>query len=230
MRARRIAVIATAGALVAGGAGAAIGATHHDEAKQAEAEILADAAKTLDTTPERLRDALAAAEDAQLDEAVKDGALTQAQADAIKQRRQESGRVLGIPHGHGPGFGGRGLHRRPGGPRGGGPVADVAKALGISVRQLFTRLRDGKTIAQIAKAEGKSLADVKATVRAAEKQRLDASVKAGRLTQSQADEILSHVDDRLDHLGEERLGRGRRGHHGPPGPWPAPPPEADGTP
>jgi hypothetical protein len=226
MRARRIAVVAAAGALAAGGAGAAIGATQNDKGKEAEAKILADAAKSLNVTPEKLRDALAEAEDAQLDQAVKDGDLTQAQADEIKKHRAESGRVLGIPHGgpHGgpPPFGAgeRGFRFR-GGP-GRGPIADLAKALGITERQLFTRLRSGKTIAEIAKAEGKDLADVKATLKAAEKKRLDAAVKAGKLTQKQADEILSHIDERLDHLGE----RGFH-HHGPPprgAPMPVPPP------
>ena len=227
MRARRIAVIAVAGALVAGGAGAAIGATQNDKAKEAEAKILADAAERLDTTPEKLRDALGAAEDAQLDQAVKDGDLTQEQADAIKKRRQESGRVLGLPGGHhGPGM--RGLHHGPGGPRG-GPILDVAKALGITERQLFNRLRDGKSIADIAKAEGKSLADVKAAVRSAAKKRLDAAVADGRLTRTQADEMLSHLDEMIESLGTKRFGRGGPGfhHHGPPGP---PPPPGDETP
>jgi hypothetical protein len=230
MRVRRIAIAAAAGALVAGGAGAAIGATHNDKGKEAEAKILADAAKSLDVTPEKLRDALADAEDAQLDQAVKDGDLTQAQADEIKKHRAESGRVLGIPHGGPPGGphggpGERGLHFR--GRRGAGPIADLAKALGLTERQLFTRLRSGKTIAEIAKAQGKDLADVKATLKAAEKKRLDAAVKAGRLTQKQADEILSHIDERLDHLGE----RGRH-HHGPPPPGmpPGPPPPPDEAP
>ena len=210
MRARRFAVIAVAGALVAGGAGAAIGATSNDEAKETEAKILADAAKRLDTTPEKLRDALGAAEDAQLDQAVKDGRLTQEQADEIKRRRQESGRVLGLPFGRGRHHG----HHFRGRP-GGGPVAGVAKALGITERQLVTRLRNGRTIEQIAKAEGKSLADVKAAVRASLKTRLDAAVKAGRLTQAQADEMLDHADDIVDHLGDRPF-PGRHHHPGPP--------------
>jgi transposase-like protein len=231
MRARRIAVVAAAGALVAGGAGAAIGATHNDKGKEAEAKILADAAKSLNVTPEKLRDALADAEDAQLDQAVKDGDLTQAQADEIKKRRAESGRVLGIPHAgpHGgpPPFAPRGRGMRFRGGPGHGPITDLAKALGITERQLFRQLRSGKSVAEIAKAEGKDLADVKATLKAAEKKRLDAAVKAGRLTQKQADEILSHIDERLDRLGERGFHR-----HGPPPPGapPVPPPPQDEAP
>src|SRR5688500_6541719 len=103
MKPRRIAALAVSGALVAGGAGAAIAAVTKDDAKQTEQAILDDAAKRLDVTPEKLRDALSAAQDTQLDQAVKDGDLTQKQADAIKAARKDSGRVLG-----GPGL--RGLH------------------------------------------------------------------------------------------------------------------------
>ena len=217
MRRRRITAILGAAVLAATGTGAAIGATSSDEAKKTEQEVLADAAKRLDTSPEKLRDALGAALDAQLDQAVKDGELTQEQADAIKQRRQQSGRVLGI------GPGGPGMHHGfrggPGGPRGGGIMLDdVAKALGISVDELHTQLRDGKTLAQIAKAEGKSLADVKASVKAAAKKRLDAAVASGDITQKQADAKLEHLDEHLDRLGTARMGGPRFRGRGPGGP------------
>lgn len=86
MGARRIAVIALSGALVAGGAGAAIAQVGKDDGEKAEQEVLADAAKRLNVTPEKLRDALAAAQDAQLDQAVEDGDLTRKQADALLER------------------------------------------------------------------------------------------------------------------------------------------------
>ena len=57
--------------------------------------MLDSAAKKLDVTPEKLRDALAAAQDEQLDAAVKAGKLTQKQADAMKAARKQSGHVLG---------------------------------------------------------------------------------------------------------------------------------------
>jgi polyhydroxyalkanoate synthesis regulator phasin len=237
MNARRLAIIVTTGALAAGGAGVAVGATSNDKAKKAEDNILADAAKQLGTTPEKLRDALGSAEDAQLDQAVKDGDLTQAQADAIKKRRQASGRVLGIPGFRGPGGpGGPGVLRGPGGPGGperhgrpgfgrgpgGGLFGDAAKALGISESKLFSELRTGKSLAEIAKANGKTVDDVKAAVKAAAKARLDKAVKAGDLTQSQADEMLAHLDEHLADFGERGL-RFRGGHRRPaPAPAPAP--------
>ncbi len=97
---------------------------------------------------------------------------------------------------------------------------EVADALGITERQLFLRLRAGRTLAQIAKAEGKDLAEVKAAATSAAKERLDAAVEEGDLTQAQADEILEHLDEHLDRLATDGLprfpGRDRGFRHGPP--------------
>ena len=220
MKARRIATLALSGALIAGGTGAAIAAVTKDDAKKTEQAILDDAAKRLDVTSEKLRDALSAAQDAQLDQAVKDGDLTQKQADAIKQARKDSGRVLA-----GPGlFGGPGphgvlkLHGGPGGPRlhAFGPRGDIfedlAKALGTTPAKLKESLRDGTSVADVAKANGKSLADVRAAVKAATKTRLDKAVKAGDLTQKQADAILERVADHVTAIGS-RKGMRLRKHH-----------------
>ena len=101
----------------------------------------------------------------------------------------------------------------PGQAPGVGPITDLADALGITERQLFTRLRSGKTIAEIAKAEGKSLADVKASVRAAEKKRLDAAVK---------DRPPHPGAGRRDPLPHRRAARPPRGGRLPPRPPPRP--------
>jgi hypothetical protein len=216
MSQRRIAVVAVSGALLAGGAGVAIAAVSKDDGKKTEQAVLDDAAKRLGVTSDKLRDALSAAQDAQLDQAVKDGKLTQKQADAIKARRKQSGRVLGGGPLGGPG-GGRRMHRfggpgGPGGPaflgkgRGFGKVGlDLAKALGVTEAQLRDQLRAGKSIADIAKANGKSLDDVRSSLKADAKAQADKAVKAGDLTQKQADELLSHLDDRLDHLGDKMM-------------------------
>ena len=217
MSPKRIAALAISGALLAGGTGVAIATVTKDEGEKAEQAILDDAAKRLNVTPEKLRDALAAAQDAQLDQAVKDGTLTQKQADAIKARRKQSGRVLGGPFGgppglrfQGPGFG---PHRRVHGVI----FPDLAKALGITRAQLFEQLRDGKSIADIAKARGKTFDDVRAAVKADAKRRADEAVENGDLTQAQADDLLAHLDSSLEHLGDARPPMFRRHHReGPP--------------
>jgi transposase-like protein len=222
MDVRRAAIIGAATVAVAGGGGAAIAAMSDDDGKKAEDSIIANAAKKLDVEPGELRGALSDAEDAQLDEAVRNGDLTRKQADAMKRERRRSGRVLGHPGGPHRGFGPGG----PGGPgrlgRRGGPLADVAKALGISRRALFSRLRDGKSVADVARAEGKSLSEVRASVKAAAKRRLDRAVEREDLTRKQADAILEHLDEHLDRLGERGFPGQRRGIG--PGPGGPPPP------
>src|SRR4051794_41845773 len=112
MRIKRYVLVSAAVLAAGAGGGAAIAATSgDDDHKKSEQAIIDDAAQRLNVSPEALRSALGAAEDAQLDQAVKDGKLTQAQADAIKQRRQKSGSVLG-PGGPGPPRGAGGA--RPG--------------------------------------------------------------------------------------------------------------------
>ena len=221
MKPRRIAALALSGALIAGGTGAAIAAVTKDDPKKTEQAILDDAAKRLDVTPEKLRDALSAAQDAQLDQAVKDGDLTQKQADAIKEARKDSGRVLA-----GPGlFGGPGPHgvlKLRGGP---GPLGkhgfgvrfelfeDLAKALGTSEQKLKEQLRDGKSVADVAKANGKTLADVRSAVRAAMKTRLDKAVEDGDLTRKQADRMLDRISEKVTAIGTAKARRLRGRHH-----------------
>jgi hypothetical protein len=215
-RRTRIAAVAAAGALVAAGTGVAVATTRSDDAKEREQAVLTDAAKRLGVAPSELRDALGKAEDAQLDAQVKAGRLTQEEADAIKARRQELGTVLGPGGPGGPGF-------HPGGPDGphgfglkfrhpGGPfeiTEEAAKALGISRDELWKRLGDGETLAEIAKAEGKSVDAVEKAVEAALKEHFDKAVKDGDLTREEADEMLEHMTERLDDLGDLRFPPGR---------------------
>lgn len=219
MSARRITAIALTGALVAGGSGAAIAAMSKDDGKKAEQSILDNAAKRLSVTPQALRDALAAAQDDQLDQAVKDGLLTQQQADAIKARRKQDGRVLGGPFGKrglGPmGPGGHGFGHRMGGLM---LFDDLAKALDLTTAKLFEQLRAGKSVGDVAKAQGKSLDDVRSAVKAAAKTRADKAVQDGDITRAQADGMLSHLDDALQNLDKVKPFFGRRHfREGPPG-------------
>jgi polyhydroxyalkanoate synthesis regulator phasin len=214
MRVKRYALVSAAVLAAGAGGGAAIAASNNDDRQKAEQSILDDAAKRLNVTPEALKSALGAAEDAQLDAQVKAGKLTQEQADAIKKARAQSGTVLG-----GPGVGGRtGGPGGPGfgfGPRGGGPghmglqlgldirggaVDAAAGALGLSRDDLVTKLRAGKSIADVAKDQGKSLDDVKAAITDAVTKELDQRVKDGKLTADQRDELVQELKDHLDDL------------------------------
>jgi hypothetical protein len=202
MRAKNVITISAAILAAGAGAGVAIAAVG-DSAKKTEQSVLDDAAKRLNVTPDALRSALGAAEDAQLDQAVKDGRLTQKQADAIKADRQQDGRVLGGPgiggrHGGPDGFGGRGGFGF--GPVRGAGLDAAASALGLKADELRTRLEAGKSIADVAKDQGKAIADVKSAIKEAITKQLDADVSAGRLTADQRTRALAELDQHLDDL------------------------------
>jgi hypothetical protein len=224
MRVKRYVLVSAAVLAAGAGGGAAIAASGGDDRQKAEQSILDDAAKRLNVTPDALRSALGAAEDAQLDQAVKDGKLTQAQADAIKKHRQEDGTVLGGPGAGGPGHGGPG-HGGPGGPglglrfKGGpgGALDAAATALGLKRAELLTKLRAGKSIADVAKDQGKSLDDVKQAITAGVTKELDQAVTDKKLTSAQRDKVLEELKAHLDDLVNGKRPEGaprfdRKGH------------------
>lgn len=172
----------------------------------------------------KLQEAVKGARTDQIDEAVTNGDLTQAQADKLKSRLDQ------MPDGgFGPKFGpGRGGGFGPGpmpfgmGKELGAAQDKLAEYLGISTDQLKQELQaDGATLATVAGNHGKSRDDLKGFITDGAKQKLDEAVKNGDMTQKQEDAILStlssHLDDLIDHnmhgFGGMMPGFGR-GHHG----------------
>lgn len=88
-------------------------------------------------------------------------------------------------------------------------TAAVAKALGLTEQQLFTQLQGGQTVAQIAQARGISTATLHTAAVEALKTGLATDVKAGRLTQAQADQRIAQAQ--ADANFGLNLGRGGRG-------------------
>jgi hypothetical protein len=223
MRIKRYVLVSAAVLAAGAGGGAAVAATSgDDDHEKAEQAIIDDAAKRLNVTPDQLRGALGAAEDSQLDAAVKAGKLTQAQADAIKKKRADSGAVLGgpgvVPGGPGvhPGFG-LGFKLGPG-----GALDSAATALGLKRDDLIAKLRAGQSIADLAKAQNKSLDDVKQAITAGVTKELDQAVTDKRLTSAQRDQILAELKDHLDDLVNRTLPKeeprfGKDGAPPPPG-------------
>lgn len=86
----------------------------------------------------------------------------------------------------------------------------VAAALKLTPTQLFEQLHSGKTLSEIADAQGVALADVTAAaqtaMRDAMKARIEAAVKAGQLTQEQADQMLKALEQ--GNMGGGMMGRG----------------------
>jgi AraC-like DNA-binding protein len=182
----------------AAGGGAAYAATQ--SSSNPRQAFVNDVAKRLHVSPQRLTSAIKAAEIDRLNAAVKDGRLTQAQANAIKHAIEAKGPPF-VP-GVGPG-----PLRRPPGPFGGAlffghasPIAAAAGYLGLSVPQLFNELRSGRSVAQIAKARGKSVSGLERAVTTAIKSRLDRAVASGHLTKSQEQQVLRTLSARLGDL------------------------------
>jgi hypothetical protein len=143
-----------------------------------------------DTTDGEAKDAGGWLQDA-LVPLVEDGTITQAQADAVIAALREA-----RPD-RGPGFGpGRhgGFRRR------GFGLDAAAEALGVTTEELFTQLRDGKSIADVAGAEGVDIEAVKNAMLEAFRTDQQEHVTSGRLTQDQADANIAAYEDRLDDI------------------------------
>lgn len=177
-----------------------------------------------------LDSALAKASTSTLDAAVQQGTLTQIQADALKARiaAGDTGALWGGRGGIGPGgagVGGPGKHAAGVGQA----VFDAAaQALGITTSELQTQLRSGQTLAQIAQSKNTTEQAVVNAALAAAKTQLDAAVKAGTLTQPQADAQYAQLQQQGAALltVRGRGGEGPRGGRGAPttpqSPTPAP--------
>jgi len=150
---------------------------------------------------------------------VKDGTLTQAQADKVAGTLDSQPPMAGM--------GGRGGNGRSGGMGGGGGMGmtqshdAAAKALGMTSDELYTAVQGGKSLADVAKDQKVSVDTlVKAMVADVEGD-LAAAVKAGTMTQAQADTLKSSLTERITdqvngvraggRMGGGGMGRGARG-------------------
>lgn len=198
---KRTKLAAGAGAaLAAAGAGGAVAATQLSPSEESTA-IVEDAAKQLGVTPAKLDAALRQAFENRIDQALDDGTLTQERADAMKARL-EAGQVplLGAPFLRGDGH--RGFGHRGSGPGGLGPrlgfrnLEAAAGYLGVAEEALREALRDGKTLADVAEDEGKTVDGLVQALVAATTERLDEEVAEGRLTKGQRDGIVAGLEAR----------------------------------
>ena len=188
-------VLATASALsLAVGAGGAIAASK-DSSDRGEG-FLARVAGHLGISTEKLEDATKAAAIDQVDADFKAGRITKAQADELKAgsgrgtRRSSSAGLTGSAAADGPR-----LHHAPF-----GHLSAAADYLGLSVPTLLEQLSSGKSLAQVAKAQDKSVDGLKKAMVADAKKRLDQAVEDGMLTEAQAKEALSAIESRIDAL------------------------------
>ena len=161
-------------------------------------------------------DAIVADMKSHIADEVKSGEITQAQADTklADVTAKATERVNNVRPARGEGM--------RGGPKGPGRnVAAIASVLKLTEAELKTQVESGKTLAQIATAQG---VDVKLVIDAIVtdmKSHIAEEVASGELTQAQADAKLADATTKVTEMvntvqparGEGMQGHGRRGHH-----------------
>ena len=189
MRRNRKVSLGIAALLTVAGGGVAIAASGSGSPSEENQAVLDDAAKQLGVSPGKLSEALKKALSDRVDAAVTAGRLTKAEGDALKQRiNSDDFPLFG---GFRAGFGHFGFF---------GDLSAAAGYLGLTEAQLRSQLESGKSLAQVATAQGKSVSGLVDALVNAAKQRLDSAVATGRLTQAQENEMLSGLRDRITNL------------------------------
>ncbi|ABB14110.1 DUF2680 domain-containing protein [Carboxydothermus hydrogenoformans] len=179
-------------------------------------KTLAQIAKEKGKSEEELVNYLVEQKKAQINQLVKDGKLTQAQADQMLQNITERTKQMVNSVDLGPkGFG----HHR-----GFGVTPDeLASFLGIDVNTLISERHSGKTLVEIAKAKGKTETELINFIVTKEKEKINQLVKDGKITQAQADNFLKNIETRVKNMVNSTMpgpkgfgfkGMGGRGGHG----------------
>jgi hypothetical protein len=143
-------------------------------------------ATQLGVSQAKLDSAALAAAKATVQDQVKSGKLTQAQADKIEARLPATGLCSAA-------IGELGKTRAPMAMARGAYLTAAAAALGVSEAQLKADLKNGQTLSQVAAAQNVSEANFKTKLVAALKPKLDAAVTAGTITQAQEDAQLAKL-------------------------------------
>jgi hypothetical protein len=104
----------------------------------------------------------------------------------------------------------------------GASLASAAEAIGIDESELTAALREGQTIAEVARENGVQVSAVVGAMVADAEARIDQAVEDGELTQAEADEKKAELQETITALVNEELalGRGPFGGRGPGFPWP----------
>ena len=144
-----------------------------------------------------------------INQAVKQGLITQAQADKMLQHLQNvpfgnPGFMRGFKQGVQRGLG-QGQLRGFFGPD---VLEAAASVLKMQPGDVTTGLRGGKTLADLAKQQNVDAAKVQVAIADAEKAALDRAVKDGLITQAQADQRKAQIDPTKIDLTQKSLGRG----------------------
>jgi polyhydroxyalkanoate synthesis regulator phasin len=182
-----------------------VGAGFAQQDNGAADTFLSKVAAKLGIGEDKLKTAVDEAYSETIDEQVAAGQLTQDQADRLKERGFELAPMFAPRGGR---LGGAHL------------MESAATVLGISADDLMTQLRDGKSLADVAEAQGISVDKLKTDLLAQVKTELDTLVSDGKITQSQADDVYSRTESNIDTIINATGPFGGRCPPGGPGPGP----------
>ncbi len=154
-------------------------------------------AQRLGLSVDKLQQTVVDARKDAINQAVKQGLLTQAQADRLLQQLQNAapGTVFdNLSRGQAV----NALRDVATSVRNAGLDA-AAKTLGLSTNDLTTALRGGKTLLDVAREKNVDVSKLRTAIADAEKAAIDQAVKDGKLTQAQADSFKSRLTpDNID--------------------------------
>jgi transposase-like protein len=186
------------------GAATAIGVEPKElRAALADGKSVAEVAEAHDVAPQAVIDAVLEAADHKLDEAVANGKLDETRAATIKDRLQD--RVAKLvetkPGAHALSrlrrakvrSGVRRHARR-------GALAVAAKAIGVEPKALVESLRDGQSVADVARANDVEPQVVIDAIVAAGNQKIDHAVANGKLDEDRAATIKERLPERAERL------------------------------
>jgi lambda repressor-like predicted transcriptional regulator len=218
--------LAAAALAVVLGGGAALAATGSSNPAP---DFVGDVAERLGISRDKLEDAIEDATIARIDAAVAAGEITKEEAEELKERVR-SGDVAAVPpsfRGPGPGVGplpAPGAFA-PGRLAGTDLLATAADYLGMDETDVREALRDGGSLADLAKDKGKSIDGLKQALRDAIRKDADQAVDDGALTKEQADRLVQKLSRAVDEFVEKggcpglEFGFPGQGFgHGPPAP------------
>ncbi len=188
-------LIVTAALLALGFTAIAVGGavTSADDADGPFGNLLARVANKLGITEAELQTAIQDAQLETIDEAVAEGRLTDERAARLREH-VEDGRHLFA----------RRPHHHPG-PR--LIVSSAAHVLGIETTDLVAELKAGKSLAEVAEAQGMPVEDFTPALLTEIRTQLDALVAEGKLTADRAAEMFQHIEENIDRI--------VNAHHGP---------------
>ena len=166
-----------------------------------------DFASKLGVSSDKLKSAESGAASDTIDQMVKDGKITKAQADQIKAQLGDATNCQFKGKGNGGNFGTFNMQKIQ--QYLVAAEAQVAKGLGISSADLTSQLQSGKSLHDIATAHKVSDTQLKTLLNTAIQSELKAAVSAGDVTQTQADMVTKQLSSNPTFL--DQLINGHKG-------------------